>query len=206
MDLGVFGEWWNSGIGVFWNRLEWGSVAQWVSGILTAGSLYLGLTILRRDRDKADRLSADAFVVWSDIVILTTSKPQYFVHVTSFNSGNMHIINPYLMAYSSPGVKSVKSLAKRKPTDIGVVIEPNERNEISFDCGVVDPETLKLFIVFRDTRGYEWRRTLDFGKYMSQRQINWRYHHIISGREFTSANLKKKRRIKFKPAQKPLSI
>ncbi|TFD15517.1 hypothetical protein E3T26_06965 [Cryobacterium sp. TMT1-21] len=206
MDLGAFGEFWNSSIGVFWNRLEWGSVAQWVSGLLTAGSLYLGLTILRRDRDKADLLSADAFVVWSDTIKITATVPNYFVTVSSFNGGDMPIINPYLMAYSNPGFKPINMLVNRKANDIGVIIEGKERNQISFDSGNVDPETLKLFIVFRDARGYEWRRTLDFGKYMSQRQINWRYHHIISNKEFTSEELAKKRRIKFKPVQKPLPI
>jgi len=44
--------------------MQVGSLAEWLTGIGTVGSLYLGFTILKRDRRKADQAEATQVVVW----------------------------------------------------------------------------------------------------------------------------------------------
>ena len=46
--------------------IDWGSVPAWVGGILTGASFWLGFTILRRDKRKAQRAHAEQLVCWLD--------------------------------------------------------------------------------------------------------------------------------------------
>jgi hypothetical protein len=45
---------------------DWGSVADWVSGIGTAGSLLLGFTILLRERLTAVKAEPSKVICWSE--------------------------------------------------------------------------------------------------------------------------------------------
>jgi hypothetical protein len=44
--------------------MQIGSWAEWISGLATAGSLFLGFTILRGDRRKAEAPEATQVVTW----------------------------------------------------------------------------------------------------------------------------------------------
>jgi hypothetical protein len=46
---------------------DWGDVATWITGILTAGTLWLGFTILRSDRKKEERSQASLVYIQSQI-------------------------------------------------------------------------------------------------------------------------------------------
>ena len=41
------------------------AIGTWFAGVVTAGSFWLGFTILRSDRKKEERAQASRFVVWS---------------------------------------------------------------------------------------------------------------------------------------------
>jgi len=42
------------------------ALGTWFAGVATAGSLWLGFTILRSDRKKEERSQASRFLIWSD--------------------------------------------------------------------------------------------------------------------------------------------
>lgn len=48
---------------------DWGDVATWFTGIITAGSFWLGFTILRSDRMKEERAQASKVYIQSQIYV-----------------------------------------------------------------------------------------------------------------------------------------
>lgn len=46
------------------SQVQWGPVSAWVGSILTAGSLWLGFSILKRDRKVARQKQAAKFLCW----------------------------------------------------------------------------------------------------------------------------------------------
>lgn len=52
-------------ISICWGRsVDWGSVAEWASGIGTVGALLLGLNILRRDHANSEKSQIDQVGWW----------------------------------------------------------------------------------------------------------------------------------------------
>ena len=162
MDFGAFGEWWNNGIGAWWNHQEWGNVAQWVSGLLTAGSLFLGFTILRRDRDKAARSSADAFVTWVKAK-KTDSRDgvRYETTVYGYNAGDLPILDPQVRIRQGGDRPSMARSFGLALNAIGPSVEAQSRFDLD-----LPPISSRFIVTFKDAMGQEWARDVRTAKYI----------------------------------------
>jgi hypothetical protein len=79
---------------------DWGSVADWVSGIGTAGSLLLGFAILLRDRLLSAKAEPSKVICWSERL---SAEDDY--NVTVLNGSNAIIFDVTIHVLLSPIIR-----------------------------------------------------------------------------------------------------
>ena len=170
MDLGAFGAWWGLSIGSWWDSQQWGSVSSWVSGVLTAGSLTLGFTILAADRKRERERLANRFMTHTTLGTSASTAhpiPVWHLDVIAFNGGDMPIRSAYITQPFKLSGYLLETL--RDSSDIEP-IAPQEtvRGQFNFN---EDPSGTGIIIEFSDANGLQWSRDALTGKYISR----WRH-------------------------------
>ncbi|TFB85836.1 hypothetical protein E3O44_12605 [Cryobacterium algoricola] len=161
MDLGWFGAWWIT--------QSWGTVADWVTGLLTALTLWLGFSILASDRKREKQRLANRFMTHAMLGAKASSgKPQtWFIEVRAFNGGDMPI-NEVLVSMPYHPVEFMVDTFRA-----GMNVEPiapQETLKRTFDFAD-SPVNKGLMIAFYDADGIKWHRDLLKGNYLSKREV-----------------------------------
>jgi hypothetical protein len=134
-----------------------GSLADWVSGLATAGSLVLGFSILLRDRSKADQEEATQVVTWF------VNHPDNTLELFVTNGGSRPTVNVALCLASLD--EQQKQAALWRIRNIMSVLAPGEGTSLKipfeeFHANILYPS----YIQFRDANGMSWRRNIRSGK------------------------------------------
>jgi hypothetical protein len=170
MDLGAFGEWWNSNIGIWWNTVDWGNVPAWVGSILTSVSVFLAVNILRADRKRLRHAPADALATWhtTSIHVHPNKKDVHKVKVHAYNTGDAPV--PFALL-EAPMNTPEYELKLFKDSGGGLeTVEPKEHLliQLSYDF---EPNMELFYVRFTDSTGKHWIRMLKSGKYISVRKF-----------------------------------
>jgi hypothetical protein len=133
-----------------------GSWADWVSGLATAGSLFLGFTILRGDRRKADQAEATQVVAWF------VNLPDGNVELTVTNGAERPIVHVSL-SLASIGDGGRQDMWRI--LNVAPVLHPGESSALrvpfaEFHANMLYPS----FVEFRDSNGVSWRRNVRSGE------------------------------------------
>jgi len=150
----IAGRWW-----------DWGSVPAWVGSILTSVSVFLAISILRSDRKRASRASAESLATYTEVDFRDN---QLVFH--SYNAGDKPI--PYA-AVLYRGESRQESVLFR--TDDGrATLEPASKATAKIPYDFMQPRR-HIYIQVVDAHGRVWFRTDDSRKYVTARATNFRY-------------------------------
>ena len=132
-------------------------MADWVSGLATAGSLILGFSILWRDRRKADQAEATQVVTWF------VNHPNNTVQLSVTNGGSRPIVH---VAFCLASVdKQQNEAALWRIHNIASVLAPGEGSSFQLPFNEFHANTLyPSYVQFRDANGISWRRNVRSGK------------------------------------------
>jgi hypothetical protein len=148
--------------------IEWGSVADWISGVGTAGALVLAFIIILRDRLKDDRRLADAFITWMTFAMTRAvkGKADWTVTIRGYNAGSTPVVGTMIWNLSeAPNI--YRQTMKIQKGDMSISPGETVVSEIGLDH---DPRGNRFLIRFVDSSGRIWLRDIDTGKYLSKRQ------------------------------------
>lgn len=167
----------------WWGTIDWGNAPGWVGTVLTSASLFLAISILRRDQKKGDRLKADAFVTWLDVVQLqdnTTSKPVITWRITfnAYNAGDSPIAMASVFGKRYKNMVWIERLSPGSPENDALMPKVGGSFVRTFQH---DPKHERYFVVFRDATNRLYRRDLRSGEYLSHRQIEQAYWRERTG-------------------------
>ena len=148
--------------------MQIGSLADWVSGLATAGSLFLGFSILLRDRRKDDQAEATQVVTWF------VNQPDGTVQLIISNGGSRPIVH---VTFCLAGVDD-----RRKPAalwrilNIAPVLASGEGSSLQLPFTEFHANALyPSYVQFRDANGISWRRDVRSGKLRKTKVgSNWR--------------------------------
>lgn len=159
-------------IGQWLGSLNWGSVADWFTGLLTAGTLFVAVMILYTDRRSKRRAAADAFSTWQRLMgtHAVKGKANFTVEVNSYNAGDRPV--PFAIIIPSPiGEEQWPGnvITTKGPISPGT----HDVHEIPLEESYTKTP---LLIVFTDGYGRRWIRGLTTNRYISRRTIRrtWR--------------------------------
>jgi hypothetical protein len=137
------------------HRIDWGNVPAWAGAILTSGTLFVGFTVLRRDKRTAERVQADKIICWHEL-----EHPH--VKVTVLNASDQLIFRVRVSILASPRKPFVRG--GRLHIFEEVQLDPIEP-ELDSDQRLVRvgkvPEDMSFYdakVIFREIRGWKWRR------------------------------------------------
>jgi hypothetical protein len=159
--------------------LNWGSVADWFTGIVTAATLAVALLIIVGDRKRRATEHADAFVTWFEIVTFTGSKSgtRHEFAIFGYNSGTLPVAYALLSGPYDAG-------GRTDPSQLEPVLGADDQGDTTINPGSRFKETLqrteipdptKYVVEFADGTGKVWRRRLSDGRYFGQKvKINAR--------------------------------
>lgn len=137
--------------------MQIGSLAEWVSGLATAGSLFLGFSILRRDRQKDDQAEAAQVVTWF------INEPDGTVQLNVTNGGSRPIVHATFCLASVD--EENKRAALWRIINVAPVLASGEGRTLPFSFAEFHASTLhSSYIQFRDANGISWRRDVRSGK------------------------------------------
>ncbi len=150
----------------WFSSINWGTVPDWVTGLLTAATLFLAVMILLGDRRRAKRAEADAFSTWP--VFMGTHAvpdlPDYAVELHAYNAGDKPILYTMVMVRPGSPQHALQTMSTKPiPPQTEVV------SKIGFDNIWYDSP---LLIQFRDARGQTWLRDVNTNKYIGKSQVN----------------------------------
>ena len=149
-----------------WDMVE--ALGTWFAGVATAGSFWLGFSILRSDRKKEERSLALRFIIWSAVISRAEWEgPQLVVSVR--NTSDQPIFLPMLIGNPrdvGPG--------KLFPSDQTGILEPQllpgHESEAHVQLGQDYREPEGLLVTFTDAMGREWVHELDTGRLRKPRR------------------------------------
>jgi hypothetical protein len=148
--------------------MQIGSLADWVSGAATAGSLFLGFTILRRDRQKSDAAEATQVVTWF------VNQPDGNVELKVTNGAARPIVHVTfsLAAAHQQGRKAASWIIH----DVAAVLDSDESASLRFPFSEFHANKIyPSYVRFRDANGEYWRRNVLSGKLRKARiGMTWR--------------------------------
>jgi len=159
----------------------WGSIAEWVAGIGTVGTLIVTLAIVLGDRRKQTRSEADSFTTWSELSQSRSGRSReemttkWYVNTTFYNAGGRPI--PYAALSWWDGDRWNRSMATVNMTssyvfatgDSGSAQSPmNPRKPLDWN---------EFFITFRDGSNRTWYRTPFDNAYISPRKVKRLFKH-----------------------------
>jgi hypothetical protein len=126
---------------------DWGDVATWVTGIFTAGTLMLGLYLLRRDSTKEQSSQARSVVVFEEGGVDTESGGVgAAIHIWNFSE--RPIFNLELHWQTKDGTGGPGG-------DIQWFLEPGGRTSTTYELPNESPR-IYLGIYFDDVEGNAW--------------------------------------------------
>jgi hypothetical protein len=138
-------------------RMQSGSLAEWVSGLATAGSLFLGFTILWRDRRKSDAAEATQVVAWF------VNQPDGNVELKISNGASRPIVHVTFHLASTD--EQGKQAALWRIINIAAVLASDEGSSLTLPFRTFHANTLyPSYVQFRDANGVSWRRNVRSGK------------------------------------------
>ena len=155
-----------SEIGKWLDTIEWGSAAEWVSGLFTAGALVFAVILWRGDRRRSRRALADGFATWQ--VFMGThavkDKANFTVEVHAYNAGDRPI--PFTMLMVKPGSPqhALQTMGTKPIPPQSEIIGSVGFENLWYDS--------PLLLMFRDGNGQTWLRDLASNKYVRKRQVN----------------------------------
>jgi len=170
---------------------DWGDVATWFTGIVTAGTFWLGFTILRSDRKKEERLQAFGIVGWdADMrrpytrghrIVVRNASAQPVMDVALWGRlwsaeefdrriGKKH----YQLYFSSDKYPEPHGVYEQfDSTDS--YLEPGDMREIVLDSTRYFAKAYELLLVFIDGSGVMWRRDIHTGRLSKMKDLEaWR--------------------------------
>jgi len=171
MNLGAFGDWWNSYIGSWWDLADWGSVPAWVGSILTSVSVFLAINILRVDRKSKKLAPADALATWQIFSYMgsTIANPIWTMKAHAYNTGDSPIPFAMIGARQLTPDYEIRLFKERGNNGIETV-EPKEHLQIDLTYDF-NPNLKNFYIRFTDAHGREWIRRVKSRKYMSVKRF-----------------------------------
>jgi hypothetical protein len=137
--------------------MQIGSWADWVSGIATALTFFLGFTILRRDRKKDESAEATRVVTWF------VNQPGGEVELRITNGAIRPIVN-VMFILAAIGLEG-SNIPAYKVNNVASVLEPGESTSLHFPFSEFHAN--KLYpsrIQFRDANGANWQRNVISGR------------------------------------------
>lgn len=148
-------DFWNSIARFFgYEEWQWGTAADWVGAIGTAGALLLGLLLLAREITTNRRKDADNLVAWSNMGTVTAGERERWgrlVHAT--NTGTRPIGAPAVTYKNKLGRYQTKFLTPSGDPDM---IHPGETvmTALSENIARASP----IYLAIRDPSGRLWVR------------------------------------------------
>jgi hypothetical protein len=158
MDFGSFVERCEMSIGAWWTSQQWGSVADWFTGILTALSVFLVIWLLRGDRNRDRSRQANALSVWATPNLTLDKAKPYRATIYVFNAGDEPIPVAWLRV-THRGISASWQL--RNPETNNPVIWGKESFSIVWDSKdeiIADGSDFEVFLV--DSTHQYWKRNL----------------------------------------------
>jgi len=153
--------------------MQIGSLADWVSGLGTAGSLLLGFTILLRDRRKADQTEATQVVTWF------VNLPDHMVDLNVTNGSDRPIV--HVMFCLASVDERGKRAARWRMLNLAPVLVPGEGKSLTIPFSEFHANGLwPSYVQFRDANGLNWRRNVRSGKLRKARTgLTWRQRFML---------------------------
>jgi hypothetical protein len=181
-------------------EINWGDVATWVTGSITAGSLWLGFSILRSDHKKEERAQAQRVLAWSDDRIHIPEEwkalppgllqpHQATINVT--NSSEHPVVHYFV--YAEPLTERQLRTRAGKTVARSLMASTRFSNAPSADLKVVSTQALPagqsitvrinmpvipiaydLFLRFSDINGRDWTRSVKTSKLWRTDNVRWR--------------------------------
>jgi hypothetical protein len=143
-------------------NIDWGDVATWFTGVVTAGSFWLGFTILRSDRKKEERSQASRFLIWSFIKGRLEWDGLELV-VSVWNTSDQPIFLPMLIGNPrdvGPGISFFSNATGALETHL----RPGHESEAHVPIGPDRRPPDGLVVTFTDAMGTEWVHELERGR------------------------------------------
>ncbi|MFP7762035.1 hypothetical protein [Marisediminicola sp. LYQ85] len=177
----------------------WGSFADMLGALGTAGAFFFGFWLLARDSAEKRRKDADAFITDTTFVIRPVEQTRHmFLDVS--NVGEHTITGAAVYEWAEGGPNAVQVLGEY--VNFRWRFPPGHAEQKSIKVNRNSGET-KLLIEFVDATGRKWFRSLDTGRYMSRRQYNKTYWGTCWGLEPDRAKIRQKAgKLAFQPATK----
>ncbi|NEA34989.1 hypothetical protein [Streptomyces sp. SID13031] len=139
-------------ISICWGRsADWGSVAEWVGGIGTAGALILGLLILRRDHTNSERVQIDQVGWWrgkhdGNKGWILANKSTLPIHILiewekdwdlyySNSESTMQTLLPTGLVVGPGDTATFRTLTSTKDAQVGVAAKPIRRMTVTDNAG-----------------------------------------------------------------------
>ncbi|MFF2275583.1 hypothetical protein [Agromyces sp. NPDC058126] len=148
----------------------WGSAADWVGAVGTAGAFLFGFLILQRDKSKDERLQADAFATWYEFrerPAVGSLSPTYDAIVHAHNGGSVPVPSAWITEATTgrtPAVADRRVLGHK--TGTGVSIGPAQSTSVVLS-GFERKDIGDRYVEFFDGSGRQWVRSLRTGEYLS---------------------------------------
>ena len=144
---------------------QWGTAADWVAAVGTAGAFLFGFLILRRDRRLLERSLADSFATWVEPRTISGSQERSEqLEVHAFNAGAMPVRASFLVV---PTEKGLDRIRLGENTANGRAIGPDQSTSVVITMPR-SADTTRLLVEFVDGRGRTWRRQVLNGNYVSR--------------------------------------
>lgn len=165
-----------TGFAHWWGTITWGTADGWAGAILTSGTLFIAVMLLRNDRRLARRRAADGLSTWvfggfdgKPGPILEGGDPFYNPYITlhAYNSGASPIPLVRFVYRDGDEPKSVSVRDKRKRG----TIQPNSkaRARVYIDS-VPKWKKNQMFVEIRDPDNNLWYRDVMTNEYISRRK------------------------------------
>jgi hypothetical protein len=148
--------------------MQIGSLAEWVSGLATAGSLFLGFTILWRDRRKSDAAEATQVVAWF------VNHPDGSVELRITNGASRPIVHVIFHLASTD--EQGKQAALWRMINVAAVLASNESSSLTIPFREFHANSsYPSYVQFRDANGVSWRRNVRSGRLRRTKvRLNWK--------------------------------
>lgn len=154
-------EFWDSVAMLFgYDRWEWGSTADWVGAIGTAGAFLFGFLIFARDKQRQTRELANRFATWLE-EDATTGTTTLHAH----NGADLPVINATALLEIDGAIRLKDLPENTRSVKAGSSASVALRDK--------DAKATTIYIQFTDGASRRWTRELRTGRYLSGFQ-RWR--------------------------------
>lgn len=176
-------------VGLFgYDTWDWGILAEWFAAIGTVLTLALGYVLARREI--RDRREAHANSFTTDARFVHQPFPnKWTLLIDVRNSGDHTIYDPNIWEYAEGGPHIIGFVGSYDNFRLKFQPKMKQRRSIPLTA---NPAECKIFIEFTDVSGRKWRRSLDDGRYIGEREYNRIYWGTMFGRAPNRAKIRQK--------------